>query len=151
MEAVIRHARESDIPQLLPLMKKLAKFEGYIEQFSVTEEGLLAHGFTDKPNYTALVAEGPDGLLGYLVYYLIPFTFDLNPNLFIKELYVQAEARGLNLGQGLMKLAIEDANKLGCARIKWDVLADNHPAQTFYQKLGGRHDTNWQGFVLEVC
>ena len=39
MEAVIRHARESDIPQLLPLMKKLAKFEGYIEQFSVTEEG----------------------------------------------------------------------------------------------------------------
>ena len=82
---------------------------------------MLAHGFMDKPNYTALVAEGPDGLLGYLVYYLIPFTFDLNPNLFIKELYVQAEERGLNLGQGLMKLAIEDANKLGCGRIKWDV------------------------------
>ncbi len=86
----------------------------------------------------------------YLVYYLIPFTYDLKPTLFIKELYVDESARGQNIGRKLMQRAIADAKEKNCGRLKWDVLSDNIKAQSFYKSLGAKHDARWQGFVLQL-
>ena len=150
----IRHAVKEDCAALLDLMKKLAIFEEYIDDFAVTEQDLLEHGFSNHPTFTALVAEHGSGqssmLQGYLVYYLIPFTYDLRPTLFIKELYVNKESRGKNIGKQLMKFAIKDAKEKGCGRLKWDVLSDNIKAQSFYKSLGAKYDERWQGFVLKV-
>ena len=154
----VRHAVFSDCEDLLVLMKKLADFEKYIDDFKVTVEDLISHGFSqsveDNQNFTALVAEQRTGqgtrLQGYLVYYLIPFTYDLKPTLFIKELFVDNNARGQRIGKKLMEAAIEDAKEKGCGRLKWDVLSDNIEAQLFYKSLGASYDERWQGFVLNV-
>ena len=149
--AAIRCAVASDCELLLELMKKLAEFEGYIEDFVVTESDLLKHGFSQSPTtFTALVAEQDSKLMGYLVYYLIPFTYDLKPTLFTKELYVDESARGRNIGKRLMRLAIVDAKEKGCGRMKWDVLSDNIKAQSFYKSFGAEYDARWQGYVLNV-
>lgn len=146
---IVRHAVEADCPQLLSLMKKLAVFENYIDDFQVTELALIQHGFQKHPNYTAIVAESSQQLVAYLVYYLIPFSYDLKPTLFIKELWVDDKCRGDNIGSRLMKATIKDAKKHQCGRIKWDVLADNYTAQQFYQQLGAYHDKCWQGYILK--
>jgi len=147
---IIRHAVEADCPQLLSLMKKLAVFEDYIDDFQVSELALIEHGFQKTPNYTAIVAESSQQLVAYLVYYLIPFSYDLKPTLFIKELWVDEAFRGKNIGSRLMKAVISDAKKRQCGRIKWDVLADNHAAQQFYQQFGAYYDKRWQGYLLEA-
>ncbi len=151
----IRHAVKEDCAVLLELMKKLAIFEEYIDDFAVTEQDLFEHGFSSHPTFTAIVAEQSSSrssqeLQGYLVYYMIPFTYNLKPTLFIKELYVNKKSRGKSIGKQLMKYAIKDAKEKGCGRMKWDVLSDNIPAQSFYKSLGAKYDQRWQGFVLEV-
>ncbi len=152
---IIRHAVKEDCAELLELMKKLAVFEDYIDDFTVTKQDLLAHGFSNRPTFTAIVADHKSSeisqeLQGYLVYYMIPFTYNLKPTLFIKELYVNKKSRGKSIGKQLMKYAIKDAKEKGCGRMKWDVLSDNIPAQSFYKSLGAKYDQRWQGFVLEV-
>jgi len=150
---IIRHAVKEDCEDLLELMKKLAIFEDYIDDFCVTKEDLLEHGFSTHSTFTALVAEqGSDSspeLQGYLVYYIIPFTYDLKPTLFIKELYVDEKSRGKDIGKELMQLAITDAKEKGCGRLKWDVLSDNIKAQSFYKSFGAKYDERWQAFYFK--
>jgi hypothetical protein len=45
----IRKATEADVPQLLPLMRELAEFEGYADAFAITEEVLREQGFRRSP------------------------------------------------------------------------------------------------------
>ena len=47
----IRHAVKEDCEDLLELMKKLAIFEDYIDDFTVTKQDLLDHGFLRKPDF----------------------------------------------------------------------------------------------------
>ncbi len=147
---IVRHAVEADCEDLLALMKKLAIFEKYIDDFAVTKQVLLKHGFSKKPSFIAVVAEQDSKLLGYLVYYLIPFTYDLKPTLFIKEFYVNKDSRGKSIGKQLMRFTINDAKEKGCGHMKWDVLSDNIKAQSFYKSFGAEYDSRWQGFVLKV-
>lgn len=150
-ELVIRHAVANDCDSLLELMKELATFEDYFDDFCVTKQDLLAHGFSQsEPTFTALVAEQNVSIQAYLVYYLIPFTYNLKPTLFIKELYVHENMRGQNIGKKLMQRAIADAKEKSCGRMKWDVLSDNTKAQSFYKSFGAKYDARWQGYVLNV-
>jgi len=148
----IRAAIVSDCPALLELMRGLAEFEGYLDQFLVTVNDLEQRGFPEsgKPEFHALVAEENKKLSGMLVYYFIPFTFDLRPTLFIKELFVAKEARGKHIGEALFTTAREQAERRKCGHIKWDVLYDNTDAMHFYARQGARHDARWLGYVLDL-
>jgi hypothetical protein len=46
----VREARAEDVPALLPLMRELARFEDYLEDFAVDEEQLTARAFTLNPS-----------------------------------------------------------------------------------------------------
>jgi len=53
----IRKAVESDISNLLPLMRELAEFEKYANDFAVTEELLREQGFRrSPPDFYCLIA-----------------------------------------------------------------------------------------------
>jgi hypothetical protein len=72
----IRKATEADVPQLLPLMRELAEFEGYADAFAITEEVLREQGFRrSPPDFYCLVAEENAALAGILVYYFVAFTY----------------------------------------------------------------------------
>lgn len=144
---IIRHARAKDAKQVLVLMKKLAEFEGYSDDFKVTKASII-----DGINKTffVLVSEENNLLSGILVYYFLPFTYDLTPWLFIKELYVDKEYRGENIGGNLMKQAENICKDKGGSKMIWSVLKSNLSAQEFYKGHGARHDDNWQMFSKEV-
>ena len=72
----IRKAVESDIPSLLPLMRELAEFEKYSKNFAITEDVLREQGFRrSPPDFHCLIAEEGSTLVGFLVYYFLPFTY----------------------------------------------------------------------------
>src|SRR2546427_120145 len=106
---LVRQAVEADIPQLLPLMRELAVFEKYIDAFAITEEILREQGFRrSPPDFYCLVVENGGALAGFLVYYFVPFTFRVKPNLIIKELYVAEGSRSQGVGELLMKAAAQE-------------------------------------------
>ena len=143
----IRKPRIDECSQVLTLMQDLADFEGYFDAFNVTQASLEQH-YYEEQEFNILVAAMDNQLQGILVYYFLPFTYDLTPWLFMKELYVKPEKRGLGLGKQLMKAAAKECQDKGGSRMNWQVLTDNHRAQDFYRQLGATHDPLWQNFSL---
>lgn len=146
---IIRLATETDVPNLLPLMRALAVFEQYIDTFAVTEEVLVRQGFRqDPPDFHVLVAEREGGLVGMLVYYVLPFTATAKPTLFIKELYVTERARGEGVGEQLMRAAAREAVARRCGAVRWAVAAWNVDGRRFYERLGAKANPVWIDYGL---
>jgi GNAT superfamily N-acetyltransferase len=145
----IRKAVEADIARLLPLMRALAVFEKYDGAFAINEEVLREQGFRrSPPDFSCLVAEENDNLLGILVYYFVPFTYRAKPNLIIKELYIAEEHRSKGLAELLMKAVSEEAAQAGCGMIKWWVAKWNQRSLQFYERLGAKIDNDWHELQL---
>ena len=145
----IRKAVEADVARLLPLMQALAVFEKYDGAFAINEEVLREQGFRrSPPDFSCLVAEENDELIGMLVYYFVPFTYRAKPNLIIKELYVAQEYRSKGIGELLMKAISREAAQAGCGMIKWWVAKWNHRSLQFYERLGGKIDNEWHELQL---
>lgn len=148
-KARVRWATPGDEPRLLTLMSALADFEGYSEDFCVTEQA-ITDVFFEQQSAQAIVAESNDQLVGMLVFYLLPFSYDLKPWWFIKELYVEPECRAQALGKSMMQALIDHAKRKGGSKIRWAVLRDNDRAQRFYKSMGAEKDESWDMFNLEL-
>jgi predicted N-acetyltransferase YhbS len=99
----IRPMNESDVPELLRLMRAIVSFERG-QNFSLDEAELLRRGFGERPEFGAYVADaGRGSLVGIAVHYEIPFMHTLQPLLMLKWLYVDPEFRGGRVGQRLMR------------------------------------------------
>jgi GNAT superfamily N-acetyltransferase len=153
MTICTRRFEHRDIAQLLEMMRQLAIFEGYIDQFCVTAEDLQRFGLVDPPLFDAIVAydsEGDSQLFGMAVYYTIPWTFTLKPTLVLKELYIKTSQRGRGIGTALFESLTRSAQAIGAFRINWTVVQGNENAMHFYRKMGGLPDTKWQNWTLEL-
>ena len=145
----IRKAVETDISNLLPLMRELAEFEKYANDFAVTEESLREQGFRRlPPDFHSLIAEEGGELVGFLVYYFVPFTYRAKPNLIVKELYIADGYRSRGVGKLLMKAVAKEAEQAGCGMIKWYVAKWNERSVQFYERLGATIDPNWHEFQM---
>jgi GNAT superfamily N-acetyltransferase len=145
----IRKTVESDIPGLLPLMRELADFEKYSNDFAITEEVLREQGFRrSPPDFHCLIAEERSTLVGFLVYYLVPFTYRAKPNLIVKELYIADRHRSRGIGRQLMKAVAREAQEAGCGVVKWWVARWNKRGMEFYKRLGATTDNEWHEFQL---
>jgi len=145
----IRKAVETDISNLLPLMRELAEFENYGTDFAVTEDVLREQGFRrSPPDFHCLIAEERGELVGFLVYYFVPFTYRAKPNLIIKELYIADGYRSRGVGKLLMKAVAKEAERGDCGMIKWYVAKWNGRGIQFYERLGATIDPNWHEFQM---
>jgi GNAT superfamily N-acetyltransferase len=149
LDMSIRKAVETDISNLLPLMRELAEFENYGTDFAVTEDVLREQGFRrSPPDFYCLIAEERGELVGFLVYYFVPFTYRAKPNLIVKELYIADGYRSRGVGKLLMKAVAKEAEQGGCGMIKWYVAKWNDRGIQFYERLGATIDPNWHEFQM---
>ena len=82
-------------------------------------------------------------MVGFLVYYFVPFTYRAKPNLIIKELYISGRHRSRDVGKLLMKAVARQAEKADCGMIKWWVAKWNERGIEFYERLGAKIDSDW--------
>jgi ribosomal protein S18 acetylase RimI-like enzyme len=144
----IRPMNESDVPELLRLMRAIVSFERG-QNFSLNEADLLRRGFGERPEFGAYVADaGLGSLAGMAVHYEIPFMHTLQPLLMLKWLYVDPECRGGGVGQRLMRQMALHAGATGHERFCWFVLNDNVLAQSFYRGLGATEDPEWRRWIM---
>ena len=144
----IRPMIESDVPELLRLMRAIVSFERG-QNFRIDEAELLRLGFGKRPEFGAYVADaGTGSLAGMAVHYEIPFMHTLQPLLMLKWLYVDPECRGGRVGQRLMRQMALHARATGHERFCWFVLNDNVLAQSFYSGLGATEDPEWRRWIM---
>ena len=146
----VRPFTSDDAPEALALMRELATFEGYIDKFVPQADDLRLYGSGNDPRFHAFVAVDAKAqrLVGIAVVYTIPWTYDMQPTVVLKELFVAADYRRAGVGRRLMVGVAEHAVALGASRLQWTVLADNARAQAFYRELGGEADRVWQHWEM---
>jgi GNAT superfamily N-acetyltransferase len=147
----IRPARPEDAAALIGMMRALAAFEGYLPRFRVTAHDLHTRAFGPGAQCGILVAQGEDGrLAGYAVWLVQAFTYDLRPNLTLKELFVEQAQRHRGVAADLLAGVRREAERIGAGQIAWLVLPDNEAAKRLYRRFGGAPDPDWEHWRLAL-
>lgn len=150
--STVRAAHPGDVEQLILMMRSLAEFEGYLNCFRVSVQDLLERAFGAAAQCSILVADDGNGsLVGYAVYLVQPYTYDLRPSVTLKELFVHSGYRGQGVAMALLERLEQDAGRLAAGRILWLVLPSNEPAKRLYCRFGGRPDTHWEHWQLALA
>lgn len=146
----VRPFEHRDVTEVLSLIRELAVYERYIDQFRVTESDIIESGLGDSPCFGVFVAEMDGDIIGIAVHYKVPWTYDLKPVLVLKELFVSKHARALGAGRALLTQIEKHALAIDASRVVWTVLTDNVAAKQFYVKAGSQKDAVWELWGLEL-
>lgn len=129
-------ATERDIPLILQFIRDLAAYEGHLDRVEATETRISETLFCTQPAASVIFAFDGDKPVGFAVFYFTYSTFAGLPGLYLEDLFVKNEARGLGIGKQLLSYLARLAKEKGCWRIEWAVLHRNETAIGFYRKLG---------------
>jgi GNAT superfamily N-acetyltransferase len=145
----LRPATRRDLPAVLALVRRLAEYETLDPPGRAAARRYLRDGFGRRPLFWILVAEAPDGLVGYAFYFFTYSTFLARPTLYLEDLFVLPESRGRGIGERFMRALARIARRAGCGRIEWTVLDWNRTALRFYDRLGARRLKEWYFYRLD--
>ena len=149
METVIRKATAADAALILEFIRALAAFERAPNAVTATEEGLLRDGFGPHPFYFCLIAEHDGRPAGFALFFYNYSTWVGRPGIYLEDLFLLPELRGLGIGKALLKHVAAIAVERGCQRLNWAVLDWNTPAIDFYRAMGAEFLDEWRNVRLE--
>ena len=66
------------------------------------------------------------------------------PGIYLEDLFVQPEFRGLGIGKALLQRVAAIAVEKDCPRLQWEVLDWNTPAIDFYRAMGAEFLDEWR-------
>jgi len=145
---MIRPATRADVPTILDFIRALALYERDPDAVKATEDDLLRDGFGDQPYYSCLIAEQDGVPAGFAFYFFDYSTWLGRPGLYLEDLFVHPQFRGLGIGKALLQQVAAIAVEKGCARMKWEVLDWNTPAIEFYAAMGAEFLDTWRNVRL---
>jgi GNAT superfamily N-acetyltransferase len=139
----LRFAVEGDVATILQLIKELAEYERLAHSVEATEDVLRKTLFGPRPYAEALLAEVKGEPIGFALFFHNYSTFLASPGIYLEDLFVRPEFRGIGIGKRLMSAVASIAVKRGCSRFEWAVLDWNEPSKAFYEKLGAQPQCDW--------
>ena len=144
----LRPAAPSDVPQILAFIRDLAAYEREPDAVHATEADLLRDGFGPERRFDCIIAElkesGRTIPAGFALYFHNYSTWRGHAGIYLEDLFVHPEFRGLGIGKALLRRVAAIAVEKGCARLKWQVLDWNTPAIDFYAAMGAEFMDEWR-------
>ena len=144
MATTIHPATRADIPQILKFIRALAVYEREPAAVTATEADLERDGFGPNPFYFCLIAEHEGRPAGFAFYFFNYSTWQGMPGIYLEDLFVEPELRGLGIGKALLERVAAIAVEKGCGRLNWAVLDWNKPAIEFYRAMGAEFLDEWR-------
>lgn len=148
-KVTVRRATAADAEAFLHLVDSLAAYEKLDPPDAAAKERLLRDGFGPKNRFDVLLAETAAGkAVGYAFILETYSSFLALPTLYLEDIFVLPDARGLGAGFALFREVVREAEKRGCGRVDFMVLDWNQLAQDFYHRLGTEHLKDWLPYRL---
>ena len=134
----IRVAQKEDAEALAKLMQELLTFYGMPlkDQRSYMVNAFKKEAFQTESGLKIFVALNEDNHAGFLAFSEIFALASCQQSIFIQDLFVKRSARGLGIGQALMKFLILHAKQNDISQIDWTADNWNSKAIRFYEKIG---------------
>lgn len=139
----IRGAVRDDVGLILAFIRELADYEKLAHEVVADEAGLAMQLFGERPRAEVLIAEVDGEPAGFALFFHNFSTFVGKPGLYLEDLFVRPDFRGLGLGKRLMVRLAQIAVERDCGRFEWSVLDWNAPAIEFYRGLGAVGMDEW--------
>ncbi|MCF3994288.1 GNAT family N-acetyltransferase, partial [Pseudomonas aeruginosa] len=87
--------------------------------------------------------------IGYAVYFYSYSTWLGRNGIYLEDLYVTPEYRGVGAGRRLLRELAREAVANDCGRLEWSVLDWNQPAIDFYRSIGALPQDEWVRYRLD--
>ena len=130
------------------MIRELAEYERELEQVVVTEADLARDGFGPEPKFRAVIAEWNRQPAGYAFFFGFYSTWEGRPGLFLEDLFVRPQFRGLGIGKALLAHVAHLAREEQCFGLRWQVLNWNQGAIDFYKSIGATFLDDWRSVLL---
>ena len=141
-------AREQDVPEILQLIRGLARYEKLEDRVVATEDGLRETLFGELRGAEVVIARLGEQTAGFALFFHNYSTFLGQRGLYLEDLFVWPEYRGRGCGAALLQHLARLAVERQCGRLEWAVLDWNEPAIGFYRRLGAEPMADWTIFRL---
>ncbi|HVJ85452.1 MAG TPA: GNAT family N-acetyltransferase [Caulifigura sp.] len=150
-EWTIRRATVDDLPEVLRLVRALARYEKLEDQFVATESDFREALFGATPRAEIWLGFAGTRAVGYVTFFHTFSTFLGKPGLYLEDLFVEESERGRGYGSRLFRFVAQLARERGCGRMEWSALDWNEPALKFYDAMGAKLLDDWRLLRLDAA
>ena len=143
MDFTIAPLTTAEVPELLELVRELARFERLEHEVEATMDSLTQSFFGPKPVAGALMARNGGAAAGYAIYFFTFSSFLGRAGIWLEDVYVRPQFRKQGLGRELIEAVARVGVERGCGRFEWTALDWNKNALDFYRTLGAKAMDEW--------
>lgn len=149
MSITIRQARPTDANAIYDMIYELAVYEKAPEEVVTTPNEINATLFGADSKTEALICEIDGKVAGYAVFFTSYSTWLGRNGIYMEDLYISPDYRGVGAGKALLKYIAQCAVQRKCGRLEWSVLDWNKPAIDFYLSIGALPQNEWVRYRLD--
>ncbi|GFZ79770.1 N-acetyltransferase [Pseudohongiella nitratireducens] len=148
-EIQIRAATADDASDILHFIRELAIYEKAEHEVVTDVAGITRSIFGDDSTVRAKMCFVDGQVAGFAVYFFNYSTWQGQNGIYLEDLYVSPEYRGVGAGKALLQSLAQEAVAENCGRFEWSVLDWNEPAIQFYESIGASAQSEWIRYRLE--
>ena len=138
----IRPARPGEEGIVLDFIKRLADYEKCSDEV-VADEATLCHSLFVEHSAEVLFGEEDGVVVGFALFFHNFSTFLGRKGLYLEDLFILPEKRGLGYGKAMLKYLGNLALERHCGRMEWICLDWNKPALSVYRSIGAVPLDEW--------
>ena len=139
---IIRPAKPEEAGRVLELINRLAVYEKCANEV-VADEATLYHSLFVEKSAEVVFAEEDGAIVGFALFFHNFSTFVGRKGLYLEDLFIIPEKRGLGYGKALLKSLARIAVERNCGRMEWICLDWNKPALSVYRSIGAVPMSEW--------
>lgn len=143
MTLSIRSAVPADAALIIRFIEALAAYEKLSHEAKASEADILRDLFGADPKVFCEIAEVDGRPVGFALWFYTYSTFQGRHGIWLEDLFVDPEARGLGAGKALLVDLAQRCVREGLGRLEWWVLDWNEPSIRFYKAQGGVMQDEW--------
>ena len=138
----IRPAKENEAGLILEFIKKLAEYEKCSDEV-VADEAIIYNSIFVEKAAEVVFAEEDNVVIGFALFFHNFSTFVGRKGLYLEDLFIIPEKRGLGYGKAILKYLANIAVERNCGRMEWICLDWNAPSLAFYRSIGAIPMDEW--------